>query len=235
MLNKRITFGGDVIPAWIASAPQIVRPTRKMQVTQIAGTNREVVEMEDAWESYDQPYTLFVGDGTENSIQPVLDEVARKLYKTGLQVLLDDYDTDHFRLAYYQGPFDVENRYTRAGKFDVTFRCRPERYLLSGNNPVSVATGDVMTNPTAFNAKPLIHIEGSGNGTLTVAGTVMEFTDMVDYLNVDCDKMDVYRQPSENKNNLMTGNFPVLPSGDNTITFTGGITSVTITPRYWII
>ena len=235
MLNKRITFGGDVIPAWIASAPQIVRPARKMKVTPIAGSNREVVEMEDAWESYDQPYTLFVGDGTENSIQPILDEVARKLYKTGLQVLSDDYDTDHFRLAYYQGPYDVENRYTRAGKFDVIFRCMPQRYLVSGNIPVSVASGDVLTNPTDKNAKPLIHIEGSGNGTLTVAGTVMEFTGMVDYLNVDCDKMDVYRQPSENKNNLMTGNFPVLPSGDNTITFTGGITSVTITPRYWII
>lgn len=235
LLNRKITFGGDEVPALIASAPNIIRPTRKGTVTPIPGSSRELVEMEDAWESYDQPYSMFIGNGTPDSIQEALNEVARVLYKTGLQVLLDDYEPDYFRLAYYQGPFDVENRYTRLGKFDITFRCRPERFLISGNNPVTVSSGDKLVNPTAFKAKPLIHIEGSGSGTVTVAGTVMSFSDLVDFVNVDCDKMDVYRQPAENKNNLMTGEFPVLPSGENTISFTGGITSVTITPRYWVI
>lgn len=235
LLNRKITFGGDEVPALIASAPHIIRPTRKGTVTPIPGSSRELVEMEDAWESYDQPYSMFVGDGTPDSIQEALNDVARVLYKTGLQVLLDDYEPDYFRLAYYQGPFDVENRYTRLGKFDITFRCRPERFLISGNEAITVSSGDTLINPTAFAAKPLIHIEGSGSGTVTVAGTVMSFTGLVDFVNVDCDKMDVYRQPAENKNNLMTGNFPVLPSGENTISFTGGITSVTITPRYWVI
>lgn len=235
MLDKRITFGGDIIPAWIASAPHVIRPKRKMQVTPIAGSNREMVEMEDAWESYDQPYTLFVGDGTENSIQDILDDVARKLYKTGWQVLMDDYDSSHFRLAYYQGPFDVENRDTRAGKFDVSFRCRAERFLVSGNVSLSVSSGGEVQNPTGYNAKPLIHIEGSGNGTLVVNDTTVSFTNIVDYLNLDCEKQDCYRLPAENRNNLMTGSFPVLKSGSNTVTFTGDITSVTITPRFYII
>lgn len=235
MLNKFINFGGETIPAWIASAPSIIRPARKMTSTPIAGTNREAIEMEDAWESYDQPYTLFVGDGTENSIQEILDDAARKLYKTGWQILRDDYDTDHYRLAYFKGPFDVENRYTRAGKFDVVFHCRAERFLISGNAEIGVETGEKIHNPTAFNAKPLIHITGSGNGTLTVNGTTMEFTGITDYLNIDCDRMDVYRLPAENKNNLMTGEFPKLKTGDNLITFSGGIATVRITPRWHII
>lgn len=235
MLDKRITFGGEVIPAWIASVPTIVRAPRKMTVTEIAGSNREVVEMEDAWECYDQPYTLFVGDGTENSVQDIIRDVARVLYKKGWQTLVDDYETDIYRLAYFQGPFDVENRFTRAGKFDVTFRCRPERFLISGNISVSVPNNEKIFNPTAYSSKPLIHIEGSGNGTVTVAGTIMSFTNIVDYLNLDCEKQDCYRLPSENRNNLMTGNYPVLKSGDNTVSFTGGITSVTITPKWFVI
>ena len=147
--------------------------------------------------------------------------------------MLDDYEPDIFRLAYYQGGFDVTNKKTRVGKFDIAFRCRPERFLTSGSTAVTVASGGKVTNPTTFDAKPLIHIVGSGSGTLTVAGTVMSFTDMVDYLNVDCDTMDVYRLASENRNSLMTGSFPVLHTGDNTITYTGGITSVSITPRWW--
>lgn len=234
-LDKRITFGGDVIPAWIASAPKRIKPTRKGTVTPIAGTNREVVEMEDAYESYDQPYTLFIGDGKENCIEDILEDVAQKLYKTGYQVLMDDYDTDHFRWAYFKDSFDVENRYTRAGKFEVVFHCRPERFLISGNTEVAVSSGNSIFNPTGFNAKPLIHITGSGSGTLTVNGTTMSFTNIADYLNIDCERMDVYRLPAENKNSLMTGEFPILKSGNNLVSFTGGIATVTITPKWWTI
>ena len=235
MLDRQITFGGDVIPAKVASLPHYIRPTRKMTVVQVAGTNREIVDMEDAWESYDQTYSFYVGDGTEDSIQEALDDVARVLFKTGWQRLDDEYDPEHYRLAYYQGGFDSDNRYTRLGKFDVVFRCRPERYLVDGNDPVSVANGGVITNPTAFRSKPLIHIEGSGNASLTIAGQTMEFTGIIDYLNIDCDTMDVNRLSSENRNSLMQGDFPVLFEGDNNVSYTSGITSVTITPRFWVI
>lgn len=233
LLQRRITFGGDIVPALIASAPNIIRAERKMTIVQVAGSNREIVDMEDAWECYDQPYTVFLGDGSLDSIQEPLNNVARVLYKNGWQELIDDYEPDIYRLAYYKGPFDVENRKTRVGKFNITFRCRPERYLIIGSTEVSVPSGSVLTNPTSFEAKPLIHITGSGNGTLTIAGQVITIKNMVDYLNIDCDKMDVYRQVSENRNNCMEGNFPVLKAGNNGITFTDGISSVSIIPRWW--
>lgn len=235
LINRRITFGGEVVPAIIGTSPHIIRAARKITVVQIPGTSREMVEMEDAWESYVQPYTLVVGDGTQDSIQEILSVIASILYKTGYQVLIDDYEPDIFRLAYYVGPFDVENRKTRVGKFDINFRCRPERFLVSGNVPVETPSGSIITNPTKYKAMPLIHITGSGNGTLTIAGQTIEIEDMVDYLNIDCDSMDVYRQPNENRNSLVSGELPVLEPGNNNISFTGGISSVTITPRFYII
>lgn len=233
MLDKQITFGGTVVPAYLASVPTRQKPTRKMTVTPIAGTNREVVDMEDAWESVDQPYSLVLGDGSKNCVEEVANDVARALYKTGLQMLTDDYDPNHFRLAYFQGPFDVESRFTQLGRADITFRCRPECFLLTGNIATNVPSGGSLFNPTMYSSSPLIHVEGSGNGTLIVAGVTIVLTGMVDYLNIDCDKMDTYRLPSENRNNLMTGSYPVLKSGENNVTFSGGITSVTITPRWF--
>ena len=106
---------------------------------------------------------------------------------------------------------------------------------MEGNDPETVESGDTMTNPTAYASKPLIRVEGIGTGTLTIEGQTMQFEGMTDYLIVDSDIMDVYRQPTENRNNLMSGEFPVLKAGDNTIAYSGGITSVTITPRYFII
>lgn len=235
LLTRRITFGGELVPALIASSPNIIRATRKITVVQVPGSNREVVDMEDAWECYDQPYTLFVGDGTEDSIQEALDNTARVLYKNGWQVLLDDYEPDIYRLAYYQGGFDVTNKKTRVGKFDVTFRCRPERYLRVFDCEMNVNKNDSVYNPTVYIARPLIHIEGSGNGTLTVGSTTVTIKNMVDYLNIDSDKQDVYRQPAENRNSCMEGDFPLLYPKGNVINFTGGITSVKITPRFWVL
>lgn len=232
-LERRITFGGVEIPAYIASTPKIVKPSRKMTKAVIPGTNRELVEMEDAWETYDQPYNLFIGDGTEDCVPDLIDAVSNVLNKSGWQTLADDYDTDHYRLAYYKGGFEVNNKRTRVGTFTVKFCCRPERFLTSGDTPVSIPSGEAIANPTSYNAKPLIKITGSGDGTLTVGETTMSFTGIVDYLYIDCDRMDVYRLSTENRNNLMTGEFPVLKSGNNIIAFTGGITACEITPKWW--
>ena len=231
--TRQITFGGVVVPAYVCSAPKIIKPVRKMTVVQIAGSNREVVEMEDAWETYDQTYSLFVGDGSEDCTEEKMMDVASVLYKSGWQTLVDDYDEDHYRLAYYKGGLSAENRYTRLAKFDVTFTCRPERFLNSGSTAVSIPSGEAITNPTSYDAKPLIKITGSGSGNLVVGETTMAFTGIVDYLYIDCDRMDVYRLPSENRNSLMTGDFPVLKPSTNIIAFTGGITSCEITPKWW--
>ena len=217
MPERKISFGGEYIPAKLASTPRIIRATRKIKVTPIAGSNEEVVEMEDAWDCYDQPYSFYVADGSADFVQEAMNEVARVIYKKNWQTLVDEYEPDYFRLAYYKGGFDAENRHTILGKFDLVFR------------------GNKIVNPTAYKAKPLIHVTGSGSGTVTVAGKTMSFTDMVDYLNVDCEKQDVYRLSYENRNNLMSGEFPILPSGESEITFTGGITGVEITPRFFVI
>ena len=63
----------------------------------------------------------------------------------------------------------------------------------------------------------------------------MSFTGITDYLYIDCDTMNVYRLSSENKDSLMTGEFPVLKPGSNTISFTGGITSCKIVPKWFTI
>lgn len=235
MDKRQIIFGGDVIPAHVASTPRIIKAKKKITSTPIPGSSREHIEEEEAWEEYDQPYSFFIGDGSVDGIQEKLNEVARVLHKKGWQVLIDEYEPDYFRLAYHKGGFDVENRYTRLGKFNLTFRCRPERYLISGSNPEAISSGDKIINPTDYESQPLIYITGSGSGTLTIQGQTIEITGMTDYLYIDSDIMDTYRQPGENRNSLMTGEYPVLKPGENNISYSGGISGVTITPRFFVI
>ena len=235
LLTRKIKFGGVQVPASIAAAPVIPKPTRKTTVVQIPGTSREVVQMEDAWETYEQPYTLFVGDGSADSIQAAIDNVEAVLTKKGWQQLEDDYDPNYFRLAYHKDGYQVQNKKTRVGLFDIAFICRAEKYLKTGNVETAITSGTNVKNETVYAAKPLIKVECNGSGTLIVGSTTILLADLTDYIYIDSDVQDCYRQAAENMNSHMTGEYPLLNPGNNVITFSGDITAVKITPRFYVI
>ena len=51
-------------------------------------------------------------------------------------------------------------------------------------------------------------------------------------MTIDCEQMDAYAGTT-NLNNLVSGSFPVIPGGEQTITITGGITSISVVPNWW--
>lgn len=56
---------------------------------------------------------------------------------------------------------------------------------------------------------------------------------LADYLYIDCEEMNVYRQTSENMNSCVAlGEFCEIPADTSVIYFDGGITSLEITPRW---
>ena len=94
--------------------------------------------------------------------------------------------------------------------------------------------GDKINNPTRFASKPLIHIEGSGTVTITCGGKTMSAS-VTDYINIDCEQMNAYRLPAENKNSQISGSFPTIEPGINTVGITGTVSLCTITPKYFTI
>ena len=73
---------------------------------------------------------------------------------------------------------------------------------------------------------------GSGSGTVTIGNTTVSLTDISEYVMLDCDIQDAYKGVV-NKNSTMTGSFPKIEGGEQVVSFTGGITSLEITPRWW--
>ena len=95
----------------------------------------------------------------------------------------------------------------------------------------------IFTNPTAFTAKPLIRVHGSGNITLAVDSSKIVITGLTTSKDIfiDCDSQDFYNG-TINMGNMVTlsGNFPVFKPGDNIIQRTGGSSvTVYVTPRWW--
>ena len=116
--------------------------------------------------------------------------------------------------------------------------CQGKRWLKSGETAITVSsTNTNITNPTAFPARPVIVVTGSGNGTLTVGGTVVTLTGISTGMIIDCERMTVTDSAgTTNLNSVMTlGEFPTIPAGTSAVQFTGGITSLAITPNWYII
>lgn len=140
-----------------------------------------------------------------------------------------------YRMARFKGPFSLSESDRVCAVFDVTFDCKPQRFLKSGETAVTFYASGSVFNPTEFDALPLILCNGT-SGTVTINGVAVTVTGCSAYAEIDCDAMEVY-EGSTNRNGTTTltdGEFPKLVPGTNTITFTG-FTSVAITPRFFVI
>ena len=237
-----ITWNGvtsDSLNVLVESVPDYDKPARKMDIYSVPGRNGDIAQVQDAWENVKQTYSIAAGDGSMHSVPGAFSAVAAWLFAPkGYKRLSDGFDTTHFRMARFDGPFDVENIMTRAGRADITFDCKPQRFLVSGETPVTITeTPATITNTTAFNARPLLLVTGGGlEGTVTVNGTVFTISDTTVPVYIDCETMDCYDGNGNNKNSIVsssTSEFATLAPGENAIGMTGAISSVQITPRWW--
>ena len=222
----------------VGESPAFERPVRKQTIVQVPGRNGSVLFQENAWEDVTRTYSVWLDEDIANNkslADKVNDYQAALNSLTGYQMLTDNFEPDVYRLAYYSGGDQFTNEMTQYGRANLRFVCRPERFLVSGADAVEVDDGDTLTNPTPFASKPLIHIEAS-NETISVSiGGKTITAEVTDYINIDCERMNAYRLPVENRNDKISGSFPTIPSGNNTIGITGNYTKVEITPNYFTI
>lgn len=248
--NKQglIVFGGERSDDYgmvISEAPSFERARRKQTVYNVPGRTGSVIFQEDAWEDVNRSYNVFIPEAIEEDsggnisgtlAERVTEFEAMLNSKKGYQRLEDNFEPDIFRLAYYSGGDGFTNELLTIGRATLNFTCNAKRFLKTGETPVEVSNGDTLDNPTRYDAKPLIKIEVSSPSTITVSiGGATISADVTDYIYIDCDEMNAYRQSAENKNNDVSGAFPSLAPGSNMIGITGSPTKVTITPRWFTI
>lgn len=158
------------------------------------------------------------------------------LGRPGWRRIEDDYNTDSYRKGYFSGPIDFDTRFLNlSAEMELVFTCQPQRWLKSGEIPVGITSGQFLTNDW-MPAKPLIQLTGTGDGELRVGSSTITVNGMVEELTIDCDSQNAY-SGTINKNSTIkvSGGFPVMEVGETTITYSGGITAVQITPRWWTV
>lgn len=235
-----IVYGGESSSDYgmvVAEAPAYERPKRKETIYTVPGRNGAVIFQENAWDDVTRSYIVWLAEDVTHTLAERVDALEAWLNsKTGYIRLEDNFEPDVFRLAYYSGGDGFTNNLTQYGEATLSFTCRPERFLKSGAVSVEVDDGAVLTNPTRYASKPLIYIEANGTVQISINGVTIT-AELTDYLYIDCESMNAYRQINEYKNDKISGAFPVISPGSNGvgITATGTLVGVEITPRYFTI
>lgn len=154
--------------------------------------------------------------------------------RRGYKRLEDTFNPSYYRLAKLHEVIEPEaTLMDKAGKFEIPFDCDPRRFLKSGDEGIVLTANSIIYNPTYYDAKPLLKVEGTG--TITIGTKVVTVTMNPTYVMIDLETMSAYNGSTNMNDKVSIEDGTVLASGDNNIVVSSGITSLTITPRWWTI
>lgn len=217
----------------IEYCPSIGTGQRVVEKISVPGRSGDLVIDTGAYGNYIQPYEIWFKDKLRGTTRAARDIAQWLLSGIGYMRLEDTYDSEVFRLAMFTGPFDVENWMLTHGRATLEFDCQPQRWLKTGQRPVAVQSGQSLIN-TWQPAKPLIQVTGTGDGTLVVGRSTISISEMTGAITLDSETEDAYSGTENLNNNVqVNGGYPILQNGETAVSFSGGITAVQITPRWW--
>ena len=210
---------------------------RNYTLTKIAGRSGEVVDDDESYMNVDREYDLAIAVQEGETFADAASRLARWLSTSGgYKRLSDSYEPLVYREALFNEAGNIENIQNGAGRTTVKFTCKPYRWLLSGENPITIPSGNatIVNNPTVYTAHPQILLTCNGTGKVVINGVDVNINGFIGNMIVDCETQNSYYE-DENLNEFTDiPDFPSLVPGDNTIRWTGQFTSVQLVPRWWI-
>lgn len=211
----------DSLKVVVNKLPPFKTAQKLIRTYPIEGSDKTEVE-ELGFQSYVLPCQFTLMDLTE------LDDV--KAWLSGSGVLIRDDDANKFVNASIYSEVEIQKDKTIALGSCEFFIANPFRYLLNETDVTITAPTNILNLGTYY-SEPLLHITGSGFVNVTVGDTSFTYdfdTDTEVY--IDSAIQEAYLG-STLKNRQMTGSFPILNVGSNSISWTGTVTSIVITQR----
>lgn len=178
---KALTFNGEssrTYGVYITGQAVYNAPTRDVEMVTIPGRSGAFPLDHGRFENIEVTYPAGTFADNEADFAAAISDFRNALCAAkGYCRLEDEYNPDEYRLAIYKSGLEVEPAQLKAGEFDITFECKPQRYLKSGETAVTIGASTALTNPTRFESSPEIRVKGYG--TVAFNGYQVEIPDAV--------------------------------------------------------
>lgn len=220
-------------------------PRRSYTEVVVPGRNGTLLIDSGNYENIEVTYPAFITGGSDFAERLATFRSAL-LSQIGYKNLYDSYNNtpSQFRQGCFMNEINVSPAsFLTAGEFDITFNCKPQRFLLDGYRWITVKDKDAIRCPTPFSCKPLLDVTGYGKIEFAFGSDSVILTIGNSYpeIKIDCETCEAYLPDGGNANDVITipenGNFPVI-YGDNIpnyVYFDNTITKLEVLPRWYIL
>lgn len=154
---KALTFDGVSsrnYGVYITGEAVFNAPARDVEMISIPGRNGAFALDHGRFENIEVTYPAGIFAENEEDFAKAVSDFRNYLCsRPGYCRLTDEYNSDEYRLAVYKSGLEVSPAQLIAGEFNITFDCKPQRFLTSGEEIFSVGTwgeveeysGDIVT------------------------------------------------------------------------------------------
>lgn len=215
--------------------PEYETPSKDYEIIHVPGRNGDIALDKGSFKNVARSYQIAVAS-LEEDFTTQVNRISEWLHSaSGYARLEDSYEPEYYRLAMYEEGNVIKNILGQAGRTTINFNCKPQRFLKSGDNVVIAKSNCILRNPTGYKALPIITVIGTKAGTLRIGDYVVQISDIKNTITIDSEIQDVYSKTSNRNSDvtLSSNGFPKLLPGENEISFSGGITSVEVIPKWW--
>lgn len=232
-----LTFAGkstNDYGIWISGEGTYGAPERNVQTQEVPGRNGNLLFDMGNFKNITVKYPAAIKMDMPSRLRDFVNYAGSQI---GYQRLEDTYHPYEYRMAKFVSKMSVDTAgyMNRSGKFNLEFDCKPQRFLKSGEDPIEFTASGKLYNRTEFEAKPLLRVYGSGAGTVSIGFETISITAINEFVDIDCEIMDAFKGSTNCNRDVSFTDDIILGVGENNIAFTGNITKVVITPRWWII
>lgn len=237
MSNSFLTFAGKStleMGVLISGEGTYNAPERNVEEQEVAGRNGKLLFDMGNFKNIVVNYPAYIKKDLPDRASELFNYLASF---EGYQRLEDTYHPYEYRMARFISNVDVspEGYKNRSGGFTLSFDCKPQRFLKSGEEPIAYIENGKIYNRTLFPAKPFLRIYGTGAGTVGIGTETITISAISTYVDIDCEIMDAYKGATNCNGNVSFTDDIIIRPGEVGVAMTGNISRVDITPRWWII
>lgn len=178
--RQSITFGGvnsADFGIYISGEGAFDAPKRAVELVDIPGRNGAITIDQGRYENIEVTYPAYVAEDDLTDFANAVKSFRNAIVsQKGYQRLTDTIHPNEYRMAVYLEGLEVKPiKYATAASFNITFNCKPQRWLTSGETAATVTNGGTLTNPTLYDSSPLLEVKGYG--TIGFNGYTIDMND----------------------------------------------------------
>jgi len=207
----------------------------------VPGRNGDLHRSNNRWFNRERTMVLYCPETAKTSLESF---IAALLAEPMYSKVSSSIWSDFFMYGTFKGGTEPRKSVAyEAGRVEIVFDCKPQKFLVSGEQEMVFRPGEVtqfFDNPTGFEAKPLITLDiTSGNVDVGMSTGVIKSVSEISssmFVTLDTETMDFVGRNGNNYNSLFTTQHKdiYLKTGTNGLGMPdSGTYTVRMKPRWW--